>query len=136
MKRKYALAMAATLPFMALSVAVNAQTDKQKHKDHEKAEVLSVSENDSTTIKETLSGINLQPVQKGAFQLDFQQELKEDARLEIKNKAGKLVYHAPVNNTDEQQAWKFNVGKLKPDTYLVEVKTSDTTYWTKFKIGR
>ncbi|WP_461490569.1 hypothetical protein [Pontibacter sp. HJ8] len=35
-----------------------------------------------------------------------------------------------------EKAWRFDLGKLKPDTYLVEVKTPDTTYWTRFKIGR
>ena len=41
----------------------------------------------------------------------------------------------PVSIAKNQKAWSYNVGRLKPDTYLVEVKTSDTTYWTKFKIG-
>ena len=135
MKLKYNMALAAMLPFTVFSFTATAQ--KQKLPDQEKEHIMHVSDADSVTVKsETLSGINLQPAKKGTFQLDFQQELKEDARLEIKNKAGKLVYHAPVNNADEQQAWKFNVGKLKPDTYLVEVKTSDTTYWTSFKISR
>lgn len=137
MKQKYVIAIAAALPLTMLSLAANAQTDSQRLPNQEKVHVLHIPEPDSTTMTmETLSGIHLQPTKKGTFQLDFQQVLKEDARLEIKNKAGKLVYHAPVSIADNKQAWKFNVGKLRPDIYQIEVKTSDTTYWTKFKIGR
>lgn len=136
MKLKYAMALAAALPFTVISLT-NAQTDKHRLQDQKKEHIMHVPENDSATAKlETLSGINLLPAKKGTFELDFQQELKEDAKLEIKNKAGKLVYRAPVSIADDKQAWKFNVGKLRPDTYQVEVKTSDTTYWTKFKVGR
>lgn len=137
MKQKYAIAIAAMLPFISISIASNAQTTKLKSLDQEKEHVLYVPEKDSvTTNMETLSGIHLAPAKKGTFQLDFQQELKEDAKLIIKNKAGKMVYHSPVSIADNQKAWKFNVGKLRPDTYQVEVKTSDTTYWTKFKISK
>ncbi|WP_255593701.1 hypothetical protein [Pontibacter sp. HSC-14F20] len=91
---------------------------------------------DTITRMETLSGIFLNPTKKGTFVLDFSQELNEDARLEVKNKAGKMVYQKPVSITKNQKAWKFDLGKLRPDVYLVEVKTSDTTYWTKFKVGK
>lgn len=137
MKQKYAIAIAVMLPFTVISLSAHAQADVERLPDQKKGHVLYVPDSDSTITKmETLSGIHLQQVKKGTFQLDFQQELKEDARLEVKNKAGKVVYHAPVSIADNKQAWQFNVGKLKPDTYQIQVKTSDTTYWTKFKIGK
>lgn len=91
---------------------------------------------DTLAKQETLSGIFLNPGNKGTFVLDFEQELKEDANLEVKNKAGKTVYRKPLRIAKNQTAWSFNLGKLRPDVYLVEVKTSDTTYWTKFRIGK
>jgi hypothetical protein len=137
MKQKYIIALAAALPFAGVPLTAHAQVDKEKLEDQKKVHVLHVPESDSTIVKmETLSGIHLTPTKKGTFQLDFNQELKENARLEIKNKAGKLVYHAPISIADNKQNWKFNLGKLRSDTYSIEVKTSDTTYWTKFKIGR
>ncbi len=99
-------------------------------------EQLDSTKSDTLARMETLSGIFLNPTKKGTFVLDFSQELKEDAKLEIKNKAGKTVYQKPVSIAKNQKAWKFDLGKLRPDVYLVEVKTSDTTYWTKFKIGK
>jgi len=137
MKQKYMIALAAILPVTGMAFSATAQEKMEKLPGQEKVHVLNIPESDSTTTRsETLSGINLNPAKKGTFQLDFEQALKEDAVLEIKNTAGKLVYQAPVSINDNKQAWKFNVGKLKPDTYLIEVKTSDTTYWTRFKIGR
>lgn len=99
-------------------------------------EQLESPESDKLARMETLSGIFLNPTKKGTFVLDFSQELKEDAKLEVKNTAGKTVYQKPVSIAKNQKAWKFDLGKLRPDVYLVEVKTSDTTYWTKFKIGK
>lgn len=97
---------------------------------------LAAAPTDTLTRLETLSGIFLNPSKKGTFVLDFEQALKEDANLEVKNKAGKTVYRKPVSNAKNQTAWSFDLGKLRPDVYLVEVKTSDTTYWTKFKISK
>ena len=85
---------------------------------------------------ETLSGINLYHIGKGFYQLDFSQILTEDAVLSIKNAAKKVVYQKPLSMKENTTTWRHKVGKLKPDTYVVEVATSDTTYWTKFKIGR
>jgi hypothetical protein len=99
-------------------------------------EQLAISPTDTPTRMETLSGIFLNPTKKGTFVLDFSQELKEDANLEVKNKAGKTVYRKPVSIAKNEKAWQFDLGKLRPDVYLVEVKTSDTTYWTKFKVGK
>ncbi len=99
-------------------------------------EQLTATPTDSLNRRETLSGIFLNPSKKGTFVLDFEQELKEDAKLEVKNKAGKTVYRKPVSIAKNEKAWSFDLGKLRPDVYLVEVKTSDTTYWTKFKVGR
>ncbi|MDX5418926.1 MAG: T9SS type A sorting domain-containing protein [Hymenobacteraceae bacterium] len=95
-----------------------------------------VAKHDTLNRLETLSGIFLNPTKKGTFVLDFEQELKEDAQLEVKNTAGKTVYRKPVSIAKNTTAWRFDLGKLRPDTYLVEVKTSDTTYWTKFKVGK
>ncbi len=137
MKKKYAIAIAAVLPFTFQLLSATAQVTKHRLPDQEKVHVLYVPENDSiASTTETLSGINLQPGKKGTFELNFQQDLNEDAELQIKNTAGKIVYKAPVSAAANKQAWKFNVGRLRADTYLVQVKTSDTTYWTRFKIGR
>lgn len=95
-----------------------------------------VAKPDTSTRMETLSGIFLNPTKKGTFVLDFNQVLTENARLEVKNKAGKLVYKKPVSVAKKETAWRFDLGKLRPDTYQVEVITPDTTYWTKFKVGR
>jgi len=129
MNQKYAWAIVAAVPFMLQTLAVNAQAKitEQPEKEHE---AHTACTNDS----ETLSGIFLTPAPKGTFKLDFEQQLKENAVLEITNTAGKQVFKKPVNVTKDKKAWSYNIGRLKPDTYLVEVKTSDTTYWTKFKI--
>ncbi|SIT76942.1 hypothetical protein SAMN05444128_0415 [Pontibacter indicus] len=91
---------------------------------------------DSTVRMETLSGIFLNPTKKGTFVLDFNQVLTENARLEVKNRAGRLVYKKPVSVAKKETAWRFDLGKLRPDTYQIEVITPDTTYWSKFKVGR
>ena len=95
-----------------------------------------VAKPDTSTRMETLSGIFLNPTKKGTFVLDFNQVLTENARLEVKNKAGKMVYKKPVSVAKKETAWRFDLGKLRPDTYQEEVITPDTTYWTKFKVGR
>ncbi|WP_299821281.1 hypothetical protein [uncultured Pontibacter sp.] len=133
MMKKYASALMLGLPLVALGFTSQAQNTKipapaQEH--------ILVSENPTENRKETLSGIHLQPAQKGTFLLDFSQELDEDATLEVKNTAGRTVFKKPVSITDNKKAWRYNVGKLPSDTYLVEVKTSDTTYWTKFKVSK
>ena len=97
---------------------------------------LNVTKPDTLTRMETLSGIFLNPTKKGTFVLDFNQVLTENARLEVKNKSGKIVYKKPVSVAKKETAWRFELGKLRPDTYQVEVITPDTTYWTKFKVGR
>lgn len=133
MKQKYALILAAGLPLMA---ALSAAAQTKRLSKQELEHILVAAEEDSTEAKQTLSGINLRPTKQGSFQLDFSQELDEDAMLQIRNTAGKLVYQKPVSIAGNRSAWRYNVGKLKPDTYLVEVKTSDTTYWTKFRVSR
>ena len=136
MKQKYALALAVSLPMAALSLTLQAQNNKIAAPAQEHILVTAESEESGESKKETLSGINLRPASKGTFQLDFSQELDENATLEIKNNAGKTVFTKPISIANQKTAWSYNVGKLIPDTYLVEVKTSDTTYWTKFKIGK
>ncbi|MFT2007691.1 hypothetical protein ACMA1I_03380 [Pontibacter sp. 13R65] len=131
-KKKYVLAFG--LPFVLVTLQAKAQEATtplpRLHQEHILVKA------DTTVQLKTLSGIHLQPGTKGTFILDFEQELKEDAKLEIKNKAGKLVFQKLVDNTETKQSWRYNVGKLRPDTYLIEVKTSDTTYWTKFKVSK
>ncbi|WP_230407002.1 T9SS type A sorting domain-containing protein [Pontibacter cellulosilyticus] len=119
----------------ALSLTLQAQNQKIAAPAQEHILVTADSEEGGENKKETLSGINLKPAAKGTFQLDFAQELDENATLQVKNHAGKTVFTKPVSIADKKNAWSYNVGKLRPDTYLVEVKTSNTTYWTKFKIG-
>lgn len=132
-KRKQTIALAATL--LMAGYTASAQQNSTQLPPVEQ-ELLQAPPTDSLSHRETLSGIFLNPTKKGTFVLDFEQKLKEDANLEIKNKAGKTVYRKPVSIAKNQTAWKFDLGKLRPDVYLVEVKTSDTTYWTKFKIGK
>jgi hypothetical protein len=134
MMQKFAFVLSLALPLnTALSLTTTAQNGKASVPQHHM--LMSASEIDHTTI-ETLSGINLRRASKGSYQLDFSQKLKEDAVLEISNKNGQVVYQKPVSIKKNKSAWRYNVGKLKPDTYLIEVKTSDTTYWTRFKVGR
>ncbi|HEY4650828.1 MAG TPA: hypothetical protein VIG72_05415 [Pontibacter sp.] len=128
MNQKYAWAMVAAVPFLMQAFPAKAQHSATEA-DHELHTAC-------TNYSETLSGIFLKPAKKGTFQLDFEQALKEDGVLEITNTAGQKVFQKPVSSAKEQKAWSYNVGKLKPDTYLVEVKTSDTTYWTRFKVGK
>ncbi|MCC9165511.1 hypothetical protein [Pontibacter harenae] len=130
--QKYVLALVATIPLAAFSITASAQTTPVPPQINE--HIIIAAERDYDAGLETLSGINLHPAKKGTFQLDFDQPLKEDGVLEISNEAGQLVYQKPVSNT--KKARSYNVGKLKPDTYLIEVKTTDTTYWTRFRIGK
>ncbi|MFD2247813.1 hypothetical protein [Pontibacter ruber] len=132
--KKYALHTALTLSLAAFTFFANAQNTKDNVASQQREHVLIAA--DTATNLETLSGINLKPTKKGTFQLDFSQVLKENAMLEITNTAGQMVYNKPIAAAKSDKAWRFDVGKLRPDTYLIEVKTSDTTYWTKFKIGR
>lgn len=137
LKQKYTLVLALGLPFLA---SVFNYTEAQKHLTElpvqQKQHVLVSSGADSHDNFETLSGINLSRAKKGSYELYFSQQLKENGVLEIKNRTGKLVYKKSVSIAKAQSSWRYNVGKLKPDTYLIEVKTSDTTYWTKFKVGK
>ncbi|WP_239020981.1 T9SS type A sorting domain-containing protein [Pontibacter arcticus] len=134
MKQTYRLALLLGFPLIVFGFSANAQTKPLPASSLE--QMLAAAAADTTTYRETLSGIHLKPIKKGNFILDFSQVLKENAMLAITNTAGKLVYQKPVKVSKKQQSWRYNLGKLKPDIYLVEVKTSDTTYWTKFKIGR
>ena len=136
-KQKYTLVLALGLPFTAsVFNHTSAQEKITPVSPQQKQHVLVSQYARSDSRFETLSGIHLSPSKKGTYELNFKQELKENGVLEIKNRAGKLVYQKPVSISEAQSQWRYNVGKLKPDTYLIEVKTSDTTYWTKFKVGR
>ncbi len=125
MKLKYTLALASGLSFATFAIPALAQMQPQPE---------SVSLPDTTRKMETLSGIHLEPTKKGTYQLDFKQVLKEDAILEITNNAGKLVYQQPISIADSTYRWQFDLGPLRTDSYQVTVKTSDTTYWSKFKV--
>lgn len=137
LKQKYTLVLALSLPLTA-SVFSHTLAQKKitKLPPQQKQHVLVDANANSDKHHETLSGIHLYPVKKGSFELNFNQELKENAVLEIKNTAGKLVFQKPVSISEKQTSWRYNVGKLKPDLYLIEIKTSDTTYWTKFKVKK
>lgn len=127
-------AIALILGAGALSFTTIAQTKSLPKQEQEHILVTATPEAD--TKLETLSGINLKAAPKGTYQLDFKQALDENAVIEIYNTAHQLVFQKALAVNDGKKAWNYNVGKLKPDTYLIEVKTSDTTYWTKFKIGQ
>ncbi|GHA55524.1 T9SS type A sorting domain-containing protein [Pontibacter akesuensis] len=131
MKRKQTIAMATAM--LAFATATFAQTTAlpSQQKEH-----ILVSADIPEENTETLSGINLSPTKKGTFQLDFTQQLEENAVLNITNTAGKLVYQKPVSVEGNRNSWRYQLGKLKPDVYLIEVKTSDTTYWTKFRVSK
>jgi hypothetical protein len=131
MKQTYVLAGALLLA----GFSATAQESSTQLPPVEQAQ-LELAKSDTLTRMETLSGIFLNPTKKGTFVLDFSQELKENATLQVKNTAGKTVYQRPVSIAKNETAWQFDLGKLRPDVYSVEVKTSDTTYWTKFKIGK
>lgn len=130
MKQKYAFALGLVA---AVSFNVLAQKTQALPKQEREHVLIAAAEPINT---ETLSGIYLRPAKGGNFQLDFTQQLKEDATLEIRNTAGQVVFRKPIAGTAKQSSWRFLVGKLKPGIYLIEVKTSDTNYWTKFKVGR
>ncbi len=133
--RKYALALVAAVPFAFQLQVAYAQASSEPVTTSPKVHVF-YADTSETVFSETLSGIHLSPAKKGTFELKFDQELKENAVLEVTNTAGQKVYQKPVSIAQNKKSWNYNVGKLKPDTYLVEVKTSDTTYWTKFKISK
>ncbi len=130
MRQKYALALAAGLPLTTVALAQTQESPPQQ------PEHILVSTKGYSTNTETLSGINLTPTRHGTYQLDFSQELEEDAMLQVKNTAGKVVFQKPVRKEANRSSWRYQLGRLRADTYLIEVKTSDTTYWTKFKVGK
>lgn len=137
MKQKYALALATVLPLAAtLSLSTIAQDHKTMLPTQKREHVLVSTHNDSNNNTETLSGIHLYPTGKGTYGLDFSQKLDENAVLSISNSSKKVVFQRPVRIAEGDSTWHYKLGKLKPDTYQIEVKTSDTTYWTKFKVGR
>lgn len=134
MKMKQTYLLAAGL--LLAGFTASAQNSSSTQLPPAEQELDSTTKSDTLARMETLSGIFLNPTKKGTFVLDFTQELKEDAKLEVKNKAGKTVFQRPVSIAKNETSWKFDLGKLRPDVYQVEVKTSDTTYWTKFKISK
>lgn len=105
-----------TIPVGNDQVTVNISPDTSKYK------------------TESFSGINLYPAKHGNYNLLFEQDLYEDAVLEITNTAGELVFQKPVKYSKRRKSWRYPIGKIEPDTYLVTVKTSNTTYWSRFKI--
>ena len=130
MKITYAMALALGLPLFHFTTAL-AQTTPLLSQ--EKEHILVAF---GETGRETLSGINMRPTSKGTFVLDFSQKLDENAMLQVKNAAGKLAYQKPVKVEGNRSAWRYDLGKLQAGTYLIEVKTSDTTYWTAFRVSK
>lgn len=139
MKQKCVLVLTSLLAFSAISLSASAQNDATPLPPQSKELILVTADSDSISSSlETLSGIHLHRVKKskGEYQLNFAQELKEDATLEITTKAGRKIYQKPISIADSKTVWSYNVGKLKPGIYNVQVKTSDTTYWTSFKVRK
>ncbi|MHA6247749.1 hypothetical protein ACXYMU_07425 [Pontibacter sp. CAU 1760] len=139
MKLKPQLVLALILGFASSSAltkpAMGQQNFTQLPHQQKQHVLVNVHANSSNHI-ETLSGIHLYPAEKGTYRLRFEQDLKENGVLEISNTAGSQVYVKPVSISSNKKVWSYNLGKLRPDTYLIEIKTSDTTYWTKFKVGK
>lgn len=136
-KQKYTLALGTVLPLAAaLCLSTTAQRLDMELPAQQHQHVLLSDADDNSKSYETLSGINLYSTGKGTYQLDFSQHLKENAILSIKNAAQKVVYQKPVSIRNKQTSWRYKLGNIKAGTYTVEVMTSDTTYWTKFRIGR
>ncbi|PRY15511.1 hypothetical protein CLV24_102132 [Pontibacter ummariensis] len=131
MKPKYAQFVLASLP-LGLMLAFTAAAQTTPLPKQEKTHILVRAD----SLEETLSGIHLRPDKKGTFYLDFSQDLEEDATLQVKNKAGLVVFQQPLLLASKKNRWGYHLGRLKPDTYLVEVRTSDTTYWTKFRVSK
>lgn len=83
-----------------------------------------------------LSGIDLVPNGKtGTFSLELSQELEETATVRMTNARKKVVYTNSLAPQKGDSAKLMEVGKLPAGVYLVEVKTSNTTYWKKVRVA-
>ncbi|QCR21491.1 hypothetical protein C1N53_03435 [Pontibacter sp. SGAir0037] len=137
MTQKYVPVLTVALVLTVLGLSAQDQQEQTVIKGNPKKFILIKEGSDSTSLnRKTLSGIHLTTQKNGSYILDFEQELEENAVLEIKNKAGKAVYQKPVSIEGDKTSWRYSLGKLKPGIYLVEIKTSNTTYWTRFKVRK
>jgi hypothetical protein len=94
-----------------------------------------IAQPDSVPKLPPLSGISVFPNNStGTYTLHFSQELKEAASLKVTNAKKKIVYTNKLGPQPSNTITAFEVGKLYKGIYLVEVKTSNTTYWKELKI--
>lgn len=83
-----------------------------------------------------LSGITVLPDEaKGTFTLEFSQELEEPAIVKVTNAKKKVVYTNSLAPQAFASVKHLDMGKLSNGSYLVEVKTSTTTYWKKLEVS-
>jgi hypothetical protein len=83
-----------------------------------------------------LSGIDLIPNRStGTFTLELSQELEEPATVKMSNAKKKVVYTSSLAPQGNESVKHLDVGKLSAGVYLVEVKTSNTTYWKKVRVA-
>jgi hypothetical protein len=84
--------------------------------------------------EETVSGINIYPHErKNTFMLAFTQSmLKEKAMLTVSAENGDVVFSQVVEPGKGLKP--KSIGNLDEGIYLIEVKTSDTTFWKKIRI--
>ncbi|HSI90566.1 MAG TPA: T9SS type A sorting domain-containing protein [Adhaeribacter sp.] len=135
------LALLSGMLFLIMPAAFAQQTKSEvkiKTEDIKlKTETGSVQPADSAHRVETLSGIFLyQDKKTGNFLLRFNQKLKDDASLELKNSSGKVFFSQALSSGESYAARPMQVGNLPSGIYLIEVKTPDTTFWKKVRIKR
>jgi hypothetical protein len=95
-----------------------------------------VSGQDSVPALPPLSGITVLPNQAtGRYTLEFSQELEEPATVKVTNAKKKVVYANSLAPQAFASVKHLDVGKLSNGSYLVEVKTSNTTYWKKLDVS-
>lgn len=84
--------------------------------------------------EETISGINVYPhIRKKTFMLSFSQYvLKENALLTLSPENGDAIFSRVLHPGEKLKPTR--IGNLNEGIYLIEVKTSDTTFWKKIRI--
>ncbi|MCC9135225.1 T9SS type A sorting domain-containing protein [Pontibacter silvestris] len=131
-KQKNMLRLLFGLGFTIFSLSAKAQATGPDQADELTVNIIPADPEENAG---ALSGINLYPTKEGNYNLHFEQNLNEDAVLEISNTKGRVVYQKPLKVRNKRKSWHYDIGKIKPDTYLVTVRTSDTTYWSRFRVS-
>jgi hypothetical protein len=115
----------------------NVKTEEVKIKSEAKASTEKVMPANENQRVESLSGINLFPDRKtGNFRLRFTQNLKDSANLELKNAAGQVLFAKALSASESYTGKPMEIGQLNAGTYLIEVKSANTTYWKKVRIRK